>query len=89
MDKNQLKPNPKRHNISIRQLENDKWSFLMGCKSYVYTLDTWEKLVVQLSNFFMDQEKFFKDNNLESGNKKLKEPNLDVIIKHIKDNYNN
>jgi hypothetical protein len=75
--------------ISIKKTKDGKWMLLVGCTQYATKLNTWEEVILQLSSLFLDPEKFYIENKIELGNRKLKEVDLHVITKHIEDQLNN
>jgi hypothetical protein len=75
--------------IRIKKTKDGKWMFLVGCTQYAFKLNTWEEVILQLSSIFLDPEKFYIENKIELGNRKLKEVDLHVITKHIEDQLNN
>tara|TARA_R110002124_G_scaffold84828_1_gene220559 strand:- start:276 stop:503 length:228 start_codon:yes stop_codon:yes gene_type:complete len=67
-----LKPDFKKHILTIKQHGNNKWSMQFGCPTYQFFFDTWEEMVAQLVSIYTDPEKYFIENKIEMGNKNLK-----------------
>jgi hypothetical protein len=62
--------------------------FMVGCQRYAFKLDSWELMLLQLASLLIDPEKFYEDNKVELGNRRLKEVDLHVITKHIDNQLN-
>ena len=71
------------HKISIKQKSDKKWLIMISCKEFVWEFDNWEEMMAQLVTALIDPQKFFDDNKLAMGNRKLKDVDLHVITKHI------
>ena len=74
--------------IKIKKTLDGKWMFMVGCTQYAFKIETWEELVLQLASIFMDPEKFYQDNKLELGNRRLKNVDIHVITNHIESQLN-
>lgn len=77
------------HKISIKQTPDKKWSIMISCPEFIWEFDTWEEMIAQLITGLIDPQKFFDDNKLAMGNRKLKDVDLHVITKHIENQLNN
>lgn len=74
--------------IKIKKTTDNKWMFMVGCPQYACKFDSWELMLLQLASLLIDPEKFYEDNKVELGNRKLKEVDLHVITKHIDNQLN-
>lgn len=83
-------PTPEfKNKISIKPTSNNKWLLMFACKQFVWEFDTWEEMIAQLATFLINPEKFYNDNRLAMGNRRLKDVDLHVITKHIENQLNN
>lgn len=78
----------RKNPIKIKKTTDNKWMFMVGCPQYAFKFDSWELMLLQLASILIDPEKFYEDNKVELGNRKLKEVDLHVITKHIDNQLN-
>lgn len=78
----------RKNTIKIKKTTDNKWMFMVGCRQYACKFDSWELMLLQLASLLIDPEKFYEDNKVELGNRKLKEVDLHVITKHIDNQLN-
>ena len=78
-----LKPNFKIQKTTIMQLHDNRWSLQVGCPTYRFICDTPQEMLIQYAQCLLDPEKWFDENKIAMGNKRLKNVDLDVIIKYI------
>lgn len=81
-----LKPDFKIQKTTILQLPDGKWSLQVGCPNYRFIFDTSQEMLAQYISCLQEPEKWFYENKVEMGNKKLKEVDLHVISKYIESN---
>ena len=78
-----LKPDFKKHKTTILQLPDGKWSIQVGCPTFRFIFDTPQEMLAQYVSGLIDPEKWFHENKVELGNKRIKEVDLHVISKYI------
>lgn len=78
-----LKPDFKKQKTTILQLPDGKWSLQVGCPAFRFIFDTPQDMLAQYISCLSEPEKWFHDNKVEMGNKRLKEVDLHVISKYI------
>lgn len=78
----------RKNPIKIKKTTDNKWMFMVGCTQYAWKFDSWELMIAQLASILIDPEKFYEDNKLGLGNRKLKNVDIHVITKHIESQLN-
>ena len=66
------------------ELPDGTWLWQVGCPAFRYIFDTHQEMMRQYIKCVIDPQAFMEENKLLTGNKKLKNVDLDVIIKYLK-----